>query len=156
MIRRWWFLEIPFHGKGSFFIAGRRSFQSFMYDKFTGGSITDQTRWGNAGASLKWSRNRDKRFYSNILASFSNYYSLRNRQNSTTTEGRGGGAGVMFDMNTNENNNLWDYSLKIDNELKLNGTNKLEPGLNFSSYFRSRGFTPRASPIGMQRRIRQR
>ncbi|MDR1919956.1 MAG: TonB-dependent receptor, partial [Tannerellaceae bacterium] len=29
------FMEIPFHEKGSFFLAGRRSFQSFMYDKFT-------------------------------------------------------------------------------------------------------------------------
>jgi hypothetical protein len=198
------FMEIPFREKGSFFIAGRRSFQSFMYDKFTGvysengqsgggggggrfnmrnqqkpasyfydlnakltynpgkrdilslsffngeddldnsrssfgssftgGSITDQTSWGNIGASLKWSRNWDNRFYSNLLVSFSNYYSLRDRQNSTTTEGQGGGAGILFDMNTNENNTLWDYSLKMDNEFKLNGMNKLEFGLAYSDY----------------------
>ncbi|MDR0682190.1 MAG: TonB-dependent receptor [Dysgonamonadaceae bacterium] len=197
------FMEIPFKNeKGSFFVAGRRSFQSFMYDKFTSvysensqsmggggggrfnirnqekpesyfydlnakltynpskrdivslsffngedvldnsregfgssfmsGSITDKTNWGNIGSSLKWSRNWDNRFYSNALVSFSKYYSLRDRQNSTTSTS--GSTAVMFDMNTNEHNNLWDYSLKLDNEYKINGKNKLEFGLNYSNY----------------------
>ncbi|MDR2806206.1 MAG: TonB-dependent receptor, partial [Dysgonamonadaceae bacterium] len=196
------FMEIPFKNeKGSIFIAGRRSFQSFMYDKFTsvysensqsmsggggrfnmrnqqkpesyfydlnakltynpskrdivslsffngedvldnsregfgssfmGGNITDKTNWGNIGSSLKWSRNWDNRFYSNALISFSKYYSLRDRQNSTTSTS--GSAAVLFDMNTNEHNNLWDYSLKLDNEYKINGKNKLEFGLNYSNY----------------------
>ncbi|MDR2498624.1 MAG: TonB-dependent receptor [Tannerellaceae bacterium] len=196
------FAELPFNNeKGTFFVAGRRSFQSFMYDKFTSvysensqqpmggggrfnmrnqqkpisyfydlnakltynpskrdilslsffngedvldnsregfgssfisGSITDKTNWGNIGSSLKWSRNWNNRFYSNALVSFSNYYSMRDRQNSST--GTFGNAAVMFDMNTDEENRLWDYSLKIDNEYKLSGTNKLEFGLNYSNY----------------------
>ena len=197
------FAEIPLKNeKGSIFVAGRRSFQSFMYDKFTSvysennnqppgggggrfnmrnqqkpksyfydlnakftynvtkrdivslsffngedildnsregfgssytsGSITDKTNWGNIGSSLKWSRNWDNRFYSNVLASFSKYYSLRDRQNSTTNTF--GSTAVMFDMNTDEHNNLWDYSLKFDNEYKINGNNKLEFGLNYSNY----------------------
>lgn len=198
------FMEIPFKNeKGSFFAAGRRSFQSFMYDKFTSvysengqsmggggpggrfnmrnqekpesyfydlnakltynptgkdvvslsffngedildnsrenfgssfmsGSITDKTNWGNIGSSLKWSHNRNNRFYANVLVSFSNYYSLRDRQNNTTTTS--GRTAVMFDMNTDEQNNLWDYSLKLDNEYKINGKNKLEFGLNYSLY----------------------
>ncbi|MDR0547634.1 MAG: TonB-dependent receptor, partial [Dysgonamonadaceae bacterium] len=202
------FVEVPFKNeKGTFFVAGRRSFQSFMYDKFTSvytdnsqsmgggpggrfasrnqekpesyfydlnakltynptkrdivslsffngedvldnsregfgssfmsGSITDKTNWGNVGSSLKWSRNWDNRFYSNALVSFSQYYSLRDRQNSTTTtsaSGRTTGTAVMFDMNTGEHNNLWDYSLKLDNEYKISGANKLEFGLNYSNY----------------------
>lgn len=197
------FAEIPFNEKGSFFIAGRRSFQSFMYDKFTdvysenqqtmgggpggnfnqrnqekpasyfydlnakltynptkrdiisvsffngeddldnsrdgfgssytSGTLTDETNWGNIGTSLKWSRNWNNRFYSNLLGSFSNYYSLRNRQNSTTTSSVGNVA-VMFDQNNNEDNDLWDYSLKFDNEFKINRKNKLEFGLNYSNY----------------------
>ncbi|MDR0543273.1 MAG: TonB-dependent receptor [Dysgonamonadaceae bacterium] len=197
------FMEIPFKNeKGTFFVAGRRSFQSFMYDKFTSvytdnqqsmgggsggrfnmrnqqkpesyfydlnakltynptkrdivslsffngedvldnsregfgssfmsGSITDKTNWGNVGSSLKWSRNWGDRFYSNALVSFSKYYSLRDRQNSTTTTS--GRTAVMFDMNTNEHNNLWDYSFKLDNEYKISGKNKLEFGLNYSDY----------------------
>jgi hypothetical protein len=199
------FAEVPFGGeKGSFFVAGRRSFPSFMYDKFTSvyseqsgtgmgggrgpggfnmrnqqkpesyfydlnakltwnpnrrdiislsffngedvldnsrdgfgsssmsGSIIDKTNWGNIGSSLKWSRNWDNRLYSNVLVSFSNYYSLRNRQNDVTTTS--GSAAVMFDMNTREDNNLRDYSLKMDNEYKINGNNKLEFGLNYSHY----------------------
>ncbi|MDR1356418.1 MAG: TonB-dependent receptor [Tannerellaceae bacterium] len=198
------YAETPFgNEKGSFFIAGRRSFQSFMYDKFTSvysessasmggggpggrfnmrnsekpesyfydlnakltynpskrdivslsffngedvldnsredfgsssltGGITDHSNWGNIGGSLKWSRNRDGKFYSNVLASFSKYYSLRDRSNSTTATS--GPTAVMFDMNTGEENNLWDYSIKLDNEYKLNGRNKLEFGLNYSGY----------------------
>ncbi|MDR3269568.1 MAG: TonB-dependent receptor [Tannerella sp.] len=203
------FMEIPFKNeKGSFFVAGRRSFQSFMYDKFTSvytentqssmgggpggrfnqrnqqkpesyfydlnakltynpskrdivslsffngedvldnsresfgssfmsGSLTDKTNWGNVGSSLKWSRNWDNRFYSNLLVSFSNYYSLRDRQNNMTTSSstsQNNNVAVMFDQNTAEHNNLWDYSLKFDNEYKINGKNKLEFGLNYSNY----------------------
>jgi hypothetical protein len=197
--------------KGTVFIAGRRSFQSFMYDKFTNvysknermrpgggpvtigggqigggfmmrnqakpksyfydlnakitynftrrdivslsvfngedildnsrddfgsasisGGITDKTNWGNIGSSLKWSRNWDNRLFSNALVSFSNYYSLRNRNNNTTSTA--GNAAIMFDMNTKEDNNLWDYSLKIDNEYKISNKNKLEFGLHYSNY----------------------
>lgn len=202
------FMEIPFkHEKGSFFVAGRRSFQSFMYDKFTSvysensqgtmggpggrsnqrnqqkpesyfydlnakltynptkrdivslsffngedildnsresfgssfmsGSLTDKTNWGNVGSSLKWSRNWDDRFYSNLLVSFSNYYSLRDRQNNMTTSSSSNATGnvaVMFNQNTDERNNLWDYSLKFDNEYKINRQNKLEFGLSYSNY----------------------
>ncbi|MDR2385316.1 MAG: TonB-dependent receptor [Tannerella sp.] len=202
------FAEIPFRDeKGSFFVAGRRSFQSFMYDKFTdvysenqqttgggpggrfnqrnqqkpqsyfydlnakltynptkrdivslsffngedvldnsresfgssfmSGSLTDKTNWGNVGSSMKWSRNWNNKFYSNLLASFSKYYSLRDRRNNTTTSSSSittGNTAVMFDQNTGERNNLWDYSLKFDNEYKFNGKNKLEFGLNHSTY----------------------
>jgi hypothetical protein len=196
------FLEAPFgNEKGSFFLAGRRSFQSFMYNKFTSvysenssatgggpggrfgqrnqtmprsyfydlnakatwnptsrdilsasffngeddldnsrdgfgnqfmsGSITDETNWGNVGASAKWSRNWNDRLYSNLLASFSNYYSLRDRQNDTDVSSLGQ-ISVMFDQNTNERNNLNDISLKFDNEYKLNAANTIGFGLNLS------------------------
>jgi hypothetical protein len=96
------------------------------------GGITDKTNWGNTGSSLKWSRNWDNRLFSNVLVSFSNYYSLRNRNNNTTNTA--GNTAVMFDMNTKEDNNLWDYSLKFDNEHKISNKNKLEFGLHYSNY----------------------
>jgi hypothetical protein len=203
------FMEVPFKNeKGSFFVAGRRSFPSFMYDKFTNvysntknqgmgggfgggfnqrnqekpksyfydlnakltynptkrdivslsffngeddldnsrrafgslytsGVIMDKTDWGNIGSSMKWSRNWDNRFYSNLLVSFSNYYSLRDRQNNSTQSTSSipsNAIAVLFDQNTGENNKLWDYSLKFDNEYKISRTNKLEFGLNYSKY----------------------
>lgn len=193
------YMEIPFNEKGSFFIAGRRSFQSSLYNKFSdvysenesdmggrgtmrnqsrpksyfydlnakltynvskrdimslslfngedkldnsrdsfgstemGGTITDKSNWGNIGSSLKWSRNWDEKLYSNALASFSHYYNGRHRLNNQ--ESTGGNSAVLFDQNTKENNDLWDYSLKIDNEYKLTTHNKLEFGLNYS-YFK--------------------
>jgi hypothetical protein len=198
------FMEIPFgKERGSFFIAGRRSFQSFMYNKFTSvytetssmpaggkgrfnqrnqqkpeswfydlnakltwnptkqdvislslfngedildnsrssfgssfmsGSITDKTNWGNIGSSVKWARNWNDKLYSNLLASFSNYYSLRNRLNNTTSQSQTGSVALIFNQNTNETNQLHDYTIKFDNEYKLNGNNKLDFGLNLSSY----------------------
>jgi hypothetical protein len=196
------FVETPLgNEKGSVFVAGRRSFPSFMYDKFTSvytenqasagggggrfnarnqekpesyfydlngkltftpnrrdifsvsffngedildnsregfgsqftsGSITDKTNWGNIGGSAKWSRNWNNRFYSNLLASYSNYYSLRDRQNNTATTS--GATAVMMDMNTDEDNDLRDISLKFDNEYKMSGANRLEFGLTYSNY----------------------
>jgi hypothetical protein len=195
------FMEIPFNEKGSIFLAGRRSFQSFLYNQFTnvysenqttmrggrmmqqnqsqpksyfydlngkitynptkrdifsisvfngednldnsrdsfgssfmGGSITDKTNWGNIGASAKWSRNWNNVFYSNILASFSNYHSLRDRLNNQEGSSTNNGAIVMFNQQINEDNQLRDYSLKLDNEYKFSAGNKLEFGLNYSYY----------------------
>ncbi|MDR0414650.1 MAG: TonB-dependent receptor [Prevotellaceae bacterium] len=203
------FVETPFgNEKGSLFVAGRRSFQSFMYDKFTdvytesaqpamgrpgggrfnqrnrqkpesyfydlnakatfnptrrdvvalsffngedaldnsresfgsplmSGSITDKTSWGNVGSSLKWSRRWSNKLYTNLLASFSSYYSLRDRQNSASSSGSSSAAGnvaVMFDQNTGEHNTLRDYSLKLDGEYRISGRNKLEFGLTGSAY----------------------
>jgi hypothetical protein len=96
------------------------------------GGITDKTNWGNIGSSLKWSRNFDNRLTSNALISFSNYYSLRHRNNNTSNTS--GNAAVRFDMNSNEDNNLWDYSLKLDNEFKISNEHNLEFGLHYSNY----------------------
>lgn len=193
------YMEVPFSEKGSLFLAGRRSFQSFMYNKFTdaysdnqsnpmgggrgmmmnqsrpksyfydlngkltynptkrdiisvsffngeddldnsresfgssqmSGSITDKTNWGNIGSSIKWSRNWNEKLYSNALASFSNYYNQRDRDNNQQALG---GATVMFDQNTEEDNKLWDYTFKLDNEYKISTNNKIEFGLHYSYY----------------------
>lgn len=93
---------------------------------------TDLTEWGNWGSSAKWSRKWSDRFYSNAHLSFSNYYSERDRRNLTTinrddtTITRGGG--------TYEFNDLRDYTLKLENELKLSQDNQLEFGLEGAYY----------------------
>lgn len=78
---------------------------------------TDLTEWGNWGSSVKWSRRWNDHFYSNANLSYSNYFSRRDRNNSTrivrqdSTEYRNNG--------TYEFNDLRDVTLKLDNEWKL-------------------------------------
>jgi hypothetical protein len=93
--------------------------------------ITDLTKWGNTGASLKWSRQWNSKLYTNALVSYSNYFSIRDRSvnvtitnaDLTTREIKNG---------TLENNNLQDVSFKIDNEYKLNSSNQVEFGVNLT------------------------
>jgi hypothetical protein len=93
--------------------------------------ISDLTKWGNTGTSLKWSRQWSPKLYSNSLISYSNYFSTRDRSvnisltntDKTTRNIKNG---------TLENNNLKDFSFKIDNEYQLNSHNKLEFGINYT------------------------
>lgn len=99
---------------------------------------TDLTYWGNTGASLKWSKNWSDKFYTNALLSFSNYFSKRDRST--------GGGFVDKDGNSKtinrgimENNNLLDYTAKMDFEYKLTSKHKLEFGAQ--SIFNSIDYT---------------
>ncbi|MDX1905760.1 MAG: TonB-dependent receptor [Bacteroidia bacterium] len=112
--------------------------QSQLQGPFGGGSggetpefrseTTDLTRWGNWGASARWSRRWSQAFYSNAIASFSNYYNLRDRSNYT-----------YFKLNEEEreinqgyaeDNRVLDYSLRWDNEWKVTDKLQLDFGLN--------------------------
>ncbi len=201
------FVEAPFaNGKGSFLVAGRRSFQSKFYNNIfdaytdsnedastqTGGRLaqletqpntyfydlnakvsyrpnskdvfsfsfyngqddldnssnfdesifarrginidfnfartnTDLTKWGNWGASTKWSRRWNNQLYSNANVSYSNYYSQRDRssetsisRSDTTFVGRNGSL---------EENDLKDITFKLDNEFKISQNNQLDFGI---------------------------
>lgn len=89
-------------------------------------STNDVAKWGNTGASLKWSRHWNERFYSNALVSYSNYYSERDnsrnisitRNDSTNTQRLG----------RLENNNLSDVSAKIDFEYRVKNDQQIEFG----------------------------
>lgn len=104
------------------------SFSRPSFDESSNGGLSntnvDLTRYGNIGSSLKWSRRVTKSLYVNSVASFSNYYSTRERSNSriltdddgtTETEKRG----------SSEDNNLLDYSIKSDLEWSLGNFNKI-------------------------------
>ena len=89
---------------------------------------TDLTKWGNIGGSLKWSRQWHKKFYSNSLLSYSNYFS--NRDNSTSgsfTDASGNSHDIK--NGTLENNNLDDYTAKTDFEYKPINSNSIEFGV---------------------------
>ncbi len=91
---------------------------------------TDISNWGNIGGSLKWSRQWSDKFYSNATASYSNYFSERDRNNVTNITR----ADTTFVRTTGsfESNDLRDISFKLDNELKINPNNQLDFGIQLT------------------------
>ena len=81
------------------------------------GSVTDLTKWGNWGTSLKWSRKWNDKIYSNNLLSYSNYFSKKDRSSlrSFTDED---GVTETTNSGTVEDNKLKDLCFKTDNEVK--------------------------------------
>ncbi|MCF8267292.1 MAG: TonB-dependent receptor [Ignavibacteriales bacterium] len=82
--------------------------------------VTDLTEWGNLGSSLKWSRRWSDRFYSDFTASYSNYYSdndlirsfnlnVENDTNSFSSNS----------FNSIQRNDIYDFTLRLDNEWKI-------------------------------------
>lgn len=97
-----------------------------------GGSLslesTDITSWGNTGASLKWSRQFNDYFFMNTLVSYSNYFSLRDKSTDASFI-RPDGSANSFSRGVTEDNNLLDYTAKVDFEYNLNENNHIEFGL---------------------------
>lgn len=90
---------------------------------------TDLTNWGNTGTSLKWSRNWSDRLYTNALISYSDYFSNRDKNNSGSYY-NSAGTSVAINRGFNENNELKDYSAKLDLEYKLTNNNFLYLGFD--------------------------
>jgi hypothetical protein len=90
---------------------------------------TDVTSWGNTGTSAKWSRNWNKRFYSNALISYSDYFNDRNRSTSGQYYNTSSSL-VTINRGYKENNRLEDVSAKIDFEYKLTNNHLLYFGFD--------------------------
>jgi hypothetical protein len=92
-------------------------------------SSTDIASWGNYGISGQWKANWVEKFKSTVFISYSNYFSNRN-QNSGSTDSTGT---FSSQMNTLEDNNVNDLSLRLNNEWTINSFNKLEFGFENTS-----------------------
>lgn len=91
----------------------------------------DVSNWGNVGSSLKWSRKWSNKFFTNTVASYSNYFSQREQSENTTITTTD--TTFIRSSGTYEDNDLKDLSLKIDNEYEINANNKLEFGIQLTS-----------------------
>ena len=91
----------------------------------------DVLNWGNWGASSKWSRQWNDKFYSNSTFAFSNYFSERDNYMERTITEDDGSSSVTTNGSI-ENNNILDYTLRMDNEYRLTQNNTLEFGLQGS------------------------
>ncbi len=92
--------------------------------------VAEKTDWGNKAASLKWSRQWNNKWYSNLLVAGSEFFSNYNidvlfqltipAMDSLENEFKAKGI---------ETNRVRDYSIIFDNELQLNAQHKLSFGL---------------------------
>ncbi len=129
-----------------------------------GGSTGDFTmnrvdilEWGNWGVSTKLSRQWNEKFYSNATVAFSNYFSERDNYSERTVTEEDGSVSSIINGSV-ENNNIIDYTLRIDNEYRLTQNNTIEFGMQSTymdvNYYytqndtlniidtRAKGFTP--------------
>lgn len=95
--------------------------------------IAENTNWGNKAGSVKWSRQWNPKWYSNVLIAGSEYFSNYNIDvlfqltipslDSVANEFRTTGI---------ETNRVRDYSVTLDNELQLNEFHKLGFGAAYT------------------------
>jgi outer membrane receptor for ferrienterochelin and colicin len=83
------------------------------------------TLWGNTGASGNWSRVWSDRFYSSLLAAYSNYSS----ESRSGLQAAGDNQNTLFRAyNSSEDNEVRDVTLRLDNEWQLHKSHRLEFG----------------------------
>jgi len=90
-------------------------------------STVDLMDWGNWGVSGKWSRQWNDRLYSNTTMAWSNYFSNRDNYREKEYENDDGDTETSITGYV-EDNNILDYTLRIDNEYRLTQNNTLEFG----------------------------
>jgi hypothetical protein len=86
-------------------------------------NITDYTKYGNLGSSLRWFSQLNQKLQSNTYITYSSYFNDRNRSTSGTTTDSDGNQ-TAFENGTVETNNLKDIGIKSEWEWQLN--NKLK------------------------------
>jgi len=91
----------------------------------------DVLNWGNWGTSAKWSRQWSNTFYSNTTLAFSNYFSERDNYMERSILNEDGTSSLTTNGSV-EDNNILDYTLRMDNEYRLTQNNTLEFGLQGS------------------------
>lgn len=95
-------------------------------------SNTDYTRYGNVGASTKWTRKINEKLTSNLLASFSDYYSTRDERRSITIDQNS--VSTIRKSGILEDNNLIDLSVKNDWKYVFDDKNIFEFG-GYGTYY---------------------
>ncbi|WKN33882.1 TonB-dependent receptor [Porifericola rhodea] len=83
----------------------------------------DVLNWGNRSSSLRWARQWNGRFYTNAIAAYSNYYSVRDRSSNITTTSAD--TVTTRSNGTAEDNDLQDFTFRLDNELLIGKSHQL-------------------------------
>jgi ferric enterobactin receptor len=96
---------------------------SFLTSSVNSINITDYTKYGNLGSSVKWFKKWTDNIYSNTYITYSSFYNDRNRSTSGTTDDTNGDA-VNFEQGIVEKNSLNDVGIKSEWNWEL--SNKLK------------------------------
>jgi len=93
--------------------------------------ISEKTDWGNTGGSIKWSRQWNSKWYSNLLVAGSEYFSNYNiRAHFQQTIPSLDSLENEIKVKAVESNRVRDYSFKLENELQLSEKHKLSFGVS--------------------------
>ncbi len=98
----------------------------------------EYTTWGNTGVSAKWSRKVHDRFYSNFMVSYSSYFSTYDRNMGFTIDPTAVDDSLNFFRGirsaSEEDNEVEDFTVRLDNEWHLTNTHDLKIGLGLSRF----------------------
>ena len=86
--------------------------------------ITDILEWGNFGISSNWERKWNEKFKSDLSLSYSNYFSLYDKKIDLAE----GGTSNLRKVNTYEDNDVKDLTLRIGNNWQISENNTLKFG----------------------------
>lgn len=114
-----------------------RFFQSGASISFKS-DISDLRKWGNTGiAALNWIRRWNNFSQSNLIFSYSNYFDIQDRASRVKISRTDPETAEVFEINREaglvEKNNLYDFSVRFDNEIWLGRKHQLGFGLQATS-----------------------
>lgn len=95
---------------------------------------TEITEWGNIGSSIRWSRQWNDVFFSNLTAAYSEYTSNNtSSQNFASNIQSDSGNAVSNFFKTVQDNQIKDFTFRLDNEWNITQSHKIGLGTWISS-----------------------
>jgi len=100
---------------------------SFLTSSVNSINITDYTKYGNLGSSVKWFKKWSKNVYSNTFITYSSFFNDRNRSTAGTIDDSNGDP-VSFESGIVEKNSLNDVGVKSEWNWEMNNKMKFAYG----------------------------
>jgi len=98
-------------------------------NRSTSRTTSEETDWGNEGVSFKWSRQWSPTFYTNFMTAYSHYFSDYNQNiMAETSDSETDTLLNSINRSNVEDNNVKDFTLRLDNEWQLSNKHNLEFG----------------------------
>ena len=96
-------------------------------------NLDEITNWGNRGASMKWSKQWNPKWYSNVMVAGSEYFSEYNRDGQlSVTDSRDGSEATGGSAQSFEDNKVTDLTFRADFEYQQKENVKTEFGISLT------------------------